>query len=370
MNDLMLELINQLLPFFVDLQIAKHRPIPSRDISESYIELPTVSGSYNRPPSLHSGSSLEQKGESSSLNRVPYVEESGSDGISVNSSDSRLSRCSGNSLESCSRSEDLRLNGRHYTRNNGYQTNVDHILQSYRSPPSYANRVGIQRGHSQNAADKYRHPPPYREMRTSMGFRGVKQMMYSRSESLLNRPLSGQLTASYPDIRMIEGVGLRQLGQHMPKDRQLRNSTFFRKVDQATMTDEGAEESDSGSQELRFPVHVFGSPQQTNLERMSHSNPYVPYSGLSFPTYAEPHLHDSRMYNFNQSPNTHGIMMSRPTGHPGLYSPVNGNMQIYNTPPYERSQWSAQGSVPIVPGLEPNTPGMNGNYLFKNRKLR
>ncbi|CAB4027098.1 salvador homolog 1 [Paramuricea clavata] len=336
-----------------DAQFSKHRPIPSRDISESYIELPTVNGNYNRPPSLYSGSSLEQKGQTS-LDRTQYIEESGSDGLSVNSSDSRLSRGSGNSLGSYSRDVDFRQNGKQYTRDNGLQTNMDHVLQSYRSPPSYTNRVGIQRGHSQNAADRYRHPPPYREMRNSMGFYGVKPIMYSRSENVLNHPLSGHQTASYPDIRAVEGMGFRQFGQKMPANRQLRNSKLFRKVDQATMTDELAEESDSSSHELGFPMQLYGSSQVANQEQMSYSNPYEAYSGLSFSAYTEPHLNDSRIYNFNQRPGSQGIMISSPPG-PGFYSQVNRDMQMYSS--HEGLQWHGQGNSPIASGLEQNTPG-------------
>ena len=312
-----------------------------------------MNGSNSRPASLYSKSSLEQMGKTSH-DRTKYVEESGSDGLSVNSSDSRLSRGSGNSLGSYSRDVDLRQNGKYYTRDNGLQTNMDHVIQSYRSPPSYGNRVGIQRGHSQNAADRYRHPPPYREMGSSMRFHGIKPMMYSQSENVLNRPLSGQQAASYPDIRVVEGMGLRQFGQIMPANRQIRNSKLFRKVDQATMTDEVADESDSSSQELRFPITVYGSPKPVNQERMSYSNPYEAYSGLSFSAYTEPHLNDSRIYNFNQSPTGQGIMISTPPG-PGFYPQVNRNIQMYAS--YEGPQWPVQGNSPIPPGLEPNTPG-------------
>ena len=350
-----------MLPFFVDGQFSKHRPIPSRDISESYIELPTVNGDHSRPPSLYSASSLEQRGQTS-LDRTKYVEESGSDGLSVNSSDSRFSRGSGSSLGSHSRNTDIKQNGRQYTRDNGLQTNMDHILQSYRSPPSYANRVGLHRGHSQNSADRYRHPPPYREMRNSMGFHGVKPIMYSRSENVLNRPLSGHQTGSYPDIRVVEGVGLRQFGQKMPANRQLRNSKLFRKVDQATMTDEVADESDSSSQDFGLPMQLYGSPQAVNQERMSYSGPYEAFSGLSFSAYTEPYLSDSRLYKLNPSPGSQGIMMSSPQG-PGLYSQVNGDIQMYAS--YEGQQRPVQGNTP---GLEANTPGMRNYGLLHNVK--
>ena len=340
----------------LDVQFSKHRPIPSRDISESYIELPTVNNDGNsRPPSLYSSSSLEQKGHTS-RDRNQYVEESGSDGLSVNSSDSRLSRGSGNSLGSYSRDIDIRQNGKQYIQDHHrLQMNMEHILQSYRSPPSYANRVGLQRGHSQNSADRYRHPPPYREMRNSMGFHGVKPIMYSRSENVLNRPLSGPPTGSYPDIRVVEGVGLRQFGQKMPANRQLRNSKLFRKVDQATMTDDAADESDSSSQDLGFPMQMYGSPHPASQERMLYSNPYEAFSGLSFSAYTEPYLNDSRMYNkFNQSPSSQGMMMSSPPGS-GLYSQVNGDVQMYAS--YEGPQWPGSPLQGSPVGLDPNKPG-------------
>ena len=293
---------------------------------------------------------MEQKGQTSH-DRSKYIEESGSDGLSVNSSDSRFSRGSGNSLGSRSRDGDIRQNRKQYIHDNGLQMNMDQVLQSYRSPPSYANRVSIQRGHSQNAADRYRHPPPYREMRNSIGFPRVKPVMYSRSENVLNRPLGGHLAASYPDVRVIEGVGLRQFGQKIPANRQLKNSKLFRKIDQATMTDDAVDVSDSSSQELGFPKHGYGSPQHSNQDRLSYSNPYEAYSGLSFSAYTEPHLNDSRIYNFNQNP---GMMVPGGSGY-GYTSHVNGDIPMYGS--YEGSQWPLQGSSPLVPGLEPNNPG-------------
>lgn len=334
--------------FVSDLQNAKHRPIPSRDISESYIELPTVNGNqHNRPPSVYSGSSLEQTGQAA-LARTNYVDESGSDGLSINSSDSRLSRGSGNSFGSRSRETDIfKQNGRHFARDNGLKANMDHILESYRSPPSYANRFGLHRGHSQNAADRYRHPPPYREMRNSFGFHGIKPIIYSRSENVLNRPISGHQASSYPDIRLVEGMGFRQFGQQIPANRQLRNPKLFRKVDQATMTDEVADESDSSIQDLGFPYQVYSSPQTANQEQASlYSNPYEAYSGLSFSAYTDPHLNDSRIYNFGQSWGGQEIMVSSPTG-PGFHSQMNGEM-------YERL---VQGNSPTASGLEANSPG-------------
>ncbi|XP_028409884.1 uncharacterized protein LOC114532550 [Dendronephthya gigantea] len=335
-----------------DLQNAKHRPIPSRDISESYIELPTVNDNdHNRPPSVYSGGSLEQRGQTA-LARTNYIEESGSDGLSVNSNDSRLSRGSGNSFGNRSREMDLfKQNGKHFTRDNGLQANMDQILESYRSPPSYANRFGLQRGHSQNTADRYRHPPPYREMRNSFGFHGVKPIMYSRSENVLNRPISGHQASSYPDIRLVEGVGFRQFGQQMPANRQARNPKLFRKVDQATMTDEVADESDLGIQDLGFPYQIYSSQQAANQEQASlHSNPYEAFSGLSFSAYTDPHLNDSRIYNFGQSWGGQELMISSPTG-PWFHTPqVNGEM-------YEGPQRSAQGNSPTASGLEANSPG-------------
>ena len=187
-----------------------------------------------------------------------------------------------------------------------------------------------------------------------MGFPGVKPIMYSRSENVLNRPLSGPPTGSYPDIRVVEGVGLRQFGQKMPSKRQLQNPKLFRKVDQATMTDEVADESDSSSQDFGFPMQMYGSPHLASQERMSSSNPYEAFSGLSFSAYTEPYLNDSRIYKFNQSPNSQGMMMSSPPG-PEMYSQVNGDMQMYTS--YEGSQWRGS-SLPGSPvGLEPNKPG-------------
>ena len=192
-----------------------------------------------------------------------------------------------------------------------------------------------------------------------MAFHGVTPMMYSRSENVLNRPLSAQQAASYPDIRVIEGMGLRQFGQIMPANRQLRNSKPFRKVDQATMTNEGHDESDSSSQELRFARPIYGSSQPVNQERMSYSNPYEAYSGLSFSAYTEPHLNDSRIYNFNHSPTGQGIMMSSPPA-PGFYAQVNRDLQMYAS--YEGPQWPVQGNAPIPPGLEPNASGKTTIY--------
>lgn len=335
---------------YLELDFFKQRPIPSRDVSEAYLELPTLNNGYGRPLSCYSGSSVEQKtNESSYVNRK---NETCSDGCSVDSSESRFSLGSSYISGNDKREKTKVLQtGRHKVHHNDIQANMDDILQSYKSPPSYANRIGVQRGHSENAADRYRHPPPYRELRKSMGFYGMNPLQrYGQSQHVLNQPLQRHQAMSIPDLRVIEQSSSRPFTQNIfHRNKHFR---FGRKVDQQSMMNK----VDEHNPPEQLGLFQYQNPCKVNDTHLSYSNPYEAYNGLSFLAYTEQHLGHSRMYNSraNQSHLNQG-MMAMP--HPNRHSHYSqGQVQMYAS--NEALNWNQHLVSPLGSGLEQNRPGI------------
>lgn len=341
-----------------DFFSSKHRPIPTRDVSESYIELPVIDNlsNYNRPPSLHSGCSLELFDKDSSYSANPsYIEESGSDGLSVNSND-ELSRGSENSVAHHVKQLPDIQSGKPL--DNSSQPDVERMLQAYKSPPSYANMVGEQRDGSRNSVDRYRHPPPYREVRmmNGMGFQRVKPIMYSRSDNALNSSFNRRYPMGHypdPERRHSQELGYQQNPRQFSQipGNLPRNSGIFSKIDKETMTDELTEESDSSQEGFSmYRQEMMGNLQPSNSEVLSFSTGhYEAYSGPSFSAYTEPHLNDLGSFYGSNHTNSQGTSTSSLAGQSYL-SQVTSAIQMHPSS-NGSSQWSI-GNSPMtsIPG--------------------
>ena len=315
--------------FIAELHGSKHRPIPACDVSESYIELSAGSG-LNQPnssPSRHSGTSLELFDKETSSFEQPYLgnpsykEESGSDGLSVNSNDD-LSRISEGSV---SQMTQISVHCREQlinTRDSSSQPDMDRILQAYRSPPKYSNGVGEQRNRLRNTVNNYHHPPPYREVRMVNGMtyqgikpKGIKSILYNKSDSALSSSFSsGHSVSLYPERRLNHKFHFQprttqqQFSQKTSRN-IVRNNGIFKKVDKETMTDECTEESDSSQEGLSvYHQEITGNIQQSpDLDVASYySGHYEPYSGSSFSAYVEPHISNLGTFYSDSQTNSRG----------------------------------------------------------------
>lgn len=350
-------------------------------MSESYIQLPDISHvtQFNRRPSSQSGGSLELFDKGSSLfnppylANPPYIEESGSDGLSVNSDDV-ISRGSDTSSRIHKLNElTVQPSQQTNTQDSCSQSDTDHVLQAYKSPPSYANRVGEQRDQSRTTMDTYHHPPPYREVRVKrMAFQRANPL-YSRSDGALNTSMNGQHSVgSHPECGLNGKYGYQNYTRQQQFAQKAmvnmpRNNGIFRKVDKETMTDECAEESDSSLDGFSlYHQEIMGNMRPPNPEVMSYySGNYEPYSGLSFSDYVEPQKTNlGSVYNSNHM-NSQGTSTSSITGNGG-YSQVAGEIQLFASP--DGSQWSIVNSSSTsrsgvgksVPGTKSHSTGLFG----------
>lgn len=363
--------------FIAELHSSKHRPIPACDVSESYIELSSANGlsQSNSSPSRHSGASLELFDKETSSFEPPYVgnpsykEESGSDGLSVNSSDD-LSRISDNSVSQMTQIS-VQSGEQLNTRDSSSQSDVDRILQAYRSPPNYPNGVVEQRNRLRNTVNNYHHPPPYREVRMMNGMsyqgikpKGMKSILYSKSDNALSGSFSsGHSVSSYPERRLnhefpFQPTTTQQQFSQKTSRNIARNGGIFKKVDKETMTDECTEESDSSQDGLSmYHQEITGNIQQSPEPDVSsyYSGHYEAYSGPSFSAYVEPHMSNLETFYSGNQTSSQGTSTLSIAGS-GFYSQVSGETEMYTSS--DSALWGISNSSTASAGVQQHMRGI------------
>ena len=257
------------------------------------------------------------------------------------------------------------------TRDSSSQSDVDRILQAYKSPPKYPNGVGEQRNSLMNTVNNYHHPPPYREVRmmnrmTYQGIKpkGVKSILYNKSDSALNGSfISGHSVSSYPERRLNHKFHFQprtpqqQFSQKTSRN-IVRNNGIFKKVDKETMTDECTEESDSSQEGLSvYHQEITGNiPQSPDSDVASYySGHYEAYNGSSFSAYVEPHMSNLGTFYSDSQTNGQGTSTLSIPGS-GYYSQVSGETGMYTSS--DSTHWGISNSTTSSSGVEQRIQGI------------